>query len=204
MHKGVILLTKASDREEAIDNVESFLESYGDGDVWDWYQIGGRWSNTLASKDKKEEWGNIIKTFLKQEEWGISQQEINNNAVRLQEEWEKLGLKGRNPYSDHYSLPKDGDEYDILPLSECIDVVKEWVKDRKEEMAAVWGKMIEAKKDVEYGKYDMSGYYAGVYRDLNYGNFSFECNVFDTDNFESETIPEEIEGWWAVMVDMHN
>ena len=65
MHKGVILLTKASDKEEALDSVREFLENYGDGDVWDWYQIGGRWSNTLAPKEKAEQWYSIIDTFLK-------------------------------------------------------------------------------------------------------------------------------------------
>jgi hypothetical protein len=49
MHKGVICLTKATDKEDAISNVESFLESYGDGKVWDWYEIGGRWGGTLGS-----------------------------------------------------------------------------------------------------------------------------------------------------------
>ena len=53
MHKGVILLTKASDRDEAVSQVESFLENYGDGDVWDWYVIGGRWSGTLNTKAKE-------------------------------------------------------------------------------------------------------------------------------------------------------
>jgi hypothetical protein len=44
MHKLVICLTKAQNKGEARGNVEDFLEQYGDGDVWDWYVIGGRWS----------------------------------------------------------------------------------------------------------------------------------------------------------------
>lgn len=48
MHKGVICLTKATDEQDAISNVESFLDSYGDGKVWDWFEIGGRWSDTLG------------------------------------------------------------------------------------------------------------------------------------------------------------
>ena len=37
MHKGVILLVKAQDKEEAKQEVSNFMEQYGDGDVWDWY-----------------------------------------------------------------------------------------------------------------------------------------------------------------------
>lgn len=204
MHKGVILLTQASDREEAIDNVETFLEQYGDGDVWDWYQIGGRWQNTLAPKDLKEKWYEMIKTFLKEGEWGIMQSDIDSNAEALQNSWETLGLLGSNPYSNHYNLGTKGNYYDAVPLSDCLPTVKDWAKDVAKEKIELWEKLIEAKGKAERGEYDMSGYYAGLYRDLDYGNFSFDCNVFDTDNHEAESIPEEIEGWWAVMVDMHN
>ena len=38
MHKGVILLVKTLDKEEALNEVESFLEPYGEGDVWGAYR----------------------------------------------------------------------------------------------------------------------------------------------------------------------
>ena len=34
MHKGVILLVKATDRNEAIEKAEDFLTPFGDSDVW--------------------------------------------------------------------------------------------------------------------------------------------------------------------------
>lgn len=204
MHKGVILLTKASYKDEAISNVQAFLEPYGDGDVWDWYQIGGRWQNTLAPKNLTDKWNEKIKTFLKREEWGVSQQEINKNADLLQSSWEELGLNGTNPYGNHYELGEEGNEYDVLPLKDCLPTVEAWKKDVEEEKEQVWKKLIEAKEEADNGSYNMAGYYAGIYRDLVYGNFSFECNVFNTVDYESESIPEDIEGWWAVMVDMHN
>lgn len=204
MHKGVILLTKASDREEALNKVVEFLEPYGDGDVWDWYQIGGRWQNTLAPAELKKQWYEKIKTYLKMDEWGVSTQEIKKHATKLQKDWEELGLHGTNPYADHYSLGGDGNYYDAVPLVYCIDTVKEWVKDVDSEKAEIWEKMTVAKAEAADGKYDMTGYYAGIYRDLSYGNFSFECNVFDIDGYDAESIPIDVDGWWAVMVDMHN
>lgn len=50
MHKGVILLVEAEDSSGAIDKVNEFMERYGEGDVWDWFVIGGRWSGLLNNK----------------------------------------------------------------------------------------------------------------------------------------------------------
>ena len=60
MHKGVILLVKADNKEDAIDKVTEFLEPYGDGDVWDWYSIGNRWHNLLAPKQKADEFNKWV------------------------------------------------------------------------------------------------------------------------------------------------
>ena len=158
----------------------------------------------LAPKELKDKFYEVIKTFLKQEKFGITQQEIDKNAVKLQNTWENLGLKGTNPYTDHYSSEADGNAYDVLPLNECLPTVKDWVKDRVKEKEKYWEELLSAKEKADNGEYDMSGYYAGIYRDLAYGNFSFECNVFNIDDYDSESIPEDIEGWWAIMVDMHN
>ena len=43
MHKGIILLVKAADRDDAEHNAREFLDEY-ENDVWDWFQIGGRWT----------------------------------------------------------------------------------------------------------------------------------------------------------------
>lgn len=47
MHKGIILLVKCRDKESAFHKVELFMPRYGNGKVWDWWRIGGRWSGTL-------------------------------------------------------------------------------------------------------------------------------------------------------------
>ena len=81
MHKGVICLTKATDKKEATSNVNNFLESYGDGKVWDWYEIGGRWSGTLGDN------GNSIpltECVAVVEEW---KQDLEAEAEEL---WDKM------------------------------------------------------------------------------------------------------------------
>ena len=80
MHKGVICLTKATDKQDAISNVESFLESYGDSKVWDWYEIGGRWSGTLGDDDSTQ----LTNCVIVVEEW---KQDLEAEADEL---WDKM------------------------------------------------------------------------------------------------------------------
>jgi hypothetical protein len=143
MHKGVILLVKAEDADEAESLVQEFLEPYGNSHVWDWYVIGGRWDKRL------------------------------------------------NPSGN------------IIPLSSCIDVVKEWMKDNTKEAEMFWDKMVEAK---ETDNLFLAAYYAGKFNDAVYDNFSFESNVYDVNDETNDVIRTILnpEGVWAVMVDMHN
>lgn len=124
----------------------------------------------------------------------------------MQKEWENLGLKGSNPYCNHYQLPNEGNYYDVVKLEDCLDIVKDWLKDLNVEKEIIWNKMLIAKKEAEEDKHDMSGYYAGIYKNLQYGNFSFESNVFDITVQEAEKLPDknEIKDYFAVMMDMHN
>ena len=48
MHKGIILLVKANSKENAEHKVTQFMEPHGDGQVWDWYVIGGRWNELYS------------------------------------------------------------------------------------------------------------------------------------------------------------
>lgn len=205
MHKGVILLVKTRDKEEILSLVDQFLEPYGNGDVWDWYQIGGRWNNTLAPKDKLDNFKKKCDEILVKTEHGwISQQKVDSKQEQLQKAWEECGLEGLNSYCNHYGLGEEGNTYDIVSLKDCIDTVKEWIKDLEKEKEEVYEKMIQARSDAKEGKYDMSGYYAGLYKDAQYQNFCFKTNVYNISTDEAETIPEDIEEYYAVMLDIHN
>jgi len=210
MHKAVILLVEAENRENAISRINDFMEPYGDGKVWDWWKIGGRWMNQLAPMDKLAEYNKQMKELLglKETDLGFSMKSLEKNRDKLQEIWENLGLKGKQPYyydsGFSFSMPKDGGYYDVIPLSEAIEKVKDWAitDDKAEEM---FNKMLEQKEiEKKIGKPDtMSAYYAARYAELKYQDFSFECNVFNTEE-NNFSIPEELNGWYAVMIDMHN
>ena len=205
MHKGVMLLTKASDRDEAVSNVESFLENYKDN-VWDWYVIGGRWSGTLnpkAGEFFKLAEAHFKKTYPDMGEF-LSTKMVEEQSEVLQSIWsEELGGDGFNPYKrDNYS--SDGCDDDVLPLTECISAVNKWTKDMDAEAEIFWGKMIESKS--EKSGHDMSAYYAKRYAESKYDEFCFESNVYDIDE-QTNNPKDAIENpneYFVVMVDMHN
>jgi hypothetical protein len=205
MHKGVILLTKASDKDEAIENANTFLEGYGDGDVWDWYVIGGRWSGTLNPKSSKfflKAEAHFKKMYPDKGEF-LSTKMVQEQTQALELIWEEIGGEGLNPYA-RSSYDRDGDEDDALPLSNCLRVVTEWTKDMNAEAETFWTKMLEAKKpDSEH---DMSAYYANRYAECKYDEFCFESNVYDIDEQTNNpsTALENADQYFAVMVDMHN
>lgn len=208
MHKGVIILVKASNRDNAISKVEKFLEPYGEGKVWDWYSIGNRWHNTLAPKDKVARFKEKAKKLYPQLEGGYIISEIENEEVRpiIQSLWETEGLTGKNPYWSSYGFDvKDTEnDYNVVPLSDCIDTVKEWVLDLNQQTEDYFQKMIKAKKKEKNDDWPMSAYYAGLYKDAKYGNFCFETNVYNIEEDRAESIPVAIAEYWAVMIDMHN
>jgi len=209
MHKGIIVLTKAEDKAEALKNVKGFLGEYEET-VWDWYAIGGRWSGTLSPHNK--EFVEKAKGILKPEEGGfVSQKEVDNNQGELQSMWESIGGIGTNPYFDHYKLPDDGGVEDIMPLSECIEIVKEWEQTievaKKEELDAKrWlaiGGNIRRDKNEPWDDWNMYGYSLRKAGELYQQNFCFDCNVFNTETY-NYSIPDDTTGYFAVMVDIHN
>lgn len=212
MHKGVILLTKAIDREIAISNIHDFMEGYKD-QVWDWYVIGGRWSGSLNLNielflEKANEALAIAYPDDKMLKEGLySSMIIEENKAIFEKIWKELGETSTNPFNRN-QYNDIGDTDDIQPLSDCIDIIKEWTKDMDEKAEEYWEKMLkEHESEVgENKKSTMSAYYAGMYKDCRYDNFSFESNVYDIENQTNnpEKALSEPNGYYAIMVDMHN
>jgi hypothetical protein len=207
MHKGVILLTEANTRDDAIDRVTKFLEPYGDGRVWDWYQIGGRWHNTLAPEDKLNEFQTYVTDLLKEQDCNIdfiSQKDIDRNAEEIKGKWEALGLKGKNPYSFNQYLMdgEDKSDYNAVPLEDCFVTVKQWVVNIELEKEKAFNDLVKERATGD--AFSLDGYYADRYANLDYRRFCFDSNVYDITEQIGEQIPDNIEDYWAVMIDLHN
>lgn len=202
MHKGQLIITKAESKEEALSKVRIFINEYKN-DVWDWYQIGGRWTGVLCNimKEYNEKADMFLK--LKQEgksEW-ISQDTVEKNLPKLQEMWREMGGQGTTPYASHYELPEDGGPYDVMKLSKCLSIVKGWqqtIETAKEEE-------IKAKRWIKDGKEDwnMYGYNLVNAGKLYQQDYFFETNVYNINKW-NYSIPEDVAGYWVVVVDIHN
>lgn len=71
MHFVHMLAIEADDKDHAREQVDTFLAEYGDGKVWDWYEIGGRWDgaldgeNILRYSDKPEVFKTAVEDAIK-------------------------------------------------------------------------------------------------------------------------------------------
>jgi hypothetical protein len=208
MHKGIILLVKTTDREKAISKAKEFLAPYHD-DVWDWYAIGGRWTQTLCpfAKAFQEKAKKIINP---NDEAFIGQSIVDQNQDTLQAIWKEMGGKDLNPHCNHYHISDNGQAYDVLPLCECIEIVKKWQQTiddaKKVELSAKEWLAEGGRKDKDNNPCDDWRMYAYILKNaanLYQQNFFFECNVFNTEKYDY-SIPEDVENYFAVMIDIHN
>lgn len=172
------------------------MEGYKD-DVWDWYQIGGRWSQILAPQ--YDEFMKRSKDILNKSNGFLSQREVDKKQPELKNLWISLHGKGPNPLSNHYDLPDDGTSNDLLPLSDCLHKVEEWRKSDKERIES------ELKDAEEKWKDDnsMKGYCYKIAGSLLQEEFCFNQTVYNIDSY-NYAIPENTENWWACVIDMHN
>jgi hypothetical protein len=56
MHYSVLAITKEKPTEESLAEL---MEPFGDGQKWDWYQVGGRWTGVLGGYDPEKDPANI-------------------------------------------------------------------------------------------------------------------------------------------------
>jgi hypothetical protein len=196
MHKAVILLVKANNRESALTQAREFLEEYKE--VWDWYVIGGRYTQLLSKHfNSFMEKAKAICPELSEEYIITSKLEEHKNE--FQSLWLSLGGTGLNPYANHYECPKNGNDDDVVYLCECIDIVREWqqtIKTAKEEEE-------KAKKWLEKNDYNMYGYALKKAGNLYQQNFCSNTNIYNVDSF-NYSIPKDMENYYAVMIDMHH
>jgi hypothetical protein len=194
MHHLTILLVKADDKEEARTKADSFLEPHGEGRIWDWYQVGGRWSGVLdPHSDAFYKWAGTLV------EHGFACRWIDDNKKLLQDKWEEMGGNGDNPLTRNGSIGYRGDNGDdIMPLSSCLEAVKWHSVTDKEATLKELADKFNAEKD-RWAK----AFAAEQYYNVAMGHFYFEASVYNVEDYGIE-LPEDPTGYWAVVIDMHN
>lgn len=54
MHVLHLIAVEADSEEEAIMEAEAAIDGYGEGRVWDWFEVGGRWSGLFGTTSDGE------------------------------------------------------------------------------------------------------------------------------------------------------
>ena len=210
MHKAVILLVEAKNEREASSKSCEFMERYRDN-VWDWYCIGGRWTGTLSKYDPYTDPDNKETCFLC---GGTGLRNDNlGRAERLKNP--KYGCNGCGEYSEKNgcigkgsglqlkSASKFKDIGNILPLKDCLDVVKKWQQTEKDGLKRLEDAKRWLKPENDKDDYSMYGYCVSIAGEILKQEFSFDTNVFNIEN-DDFSIPKDIEKFYAVVIDMHN
>ena len=81
MHKGIICLIRATGRNDALQIVIEFLNLF-EGNVFDWYQIGGRWTQTLSPYYKQ--FKNHVEHTLPHTRGSLLQKTVDKYQSQLQ------------------------------------------------------------------------------------------------------------------------
>jgi len=132
---------------------------------------------------------------------------------KIQNKWQELGLKGINSYYSGFGFGLDDseDDYNVIPLRDCIDTVKEWVRDLDKEIENEWKEMVEIKNEMNENEDKRKllkstlAYKSKKFSEVVGDYFSDNSNVYDETTGYGERIPneEDIDKYWAVMVDIH-
>lgn len=198
MHKGVIILVKATSRNEAKDNAQEFLAGY-ENDVWDWYQIGGRWCGTLTGYDPRKDPANL-KTCDLCNGTGMRNDQLGLDLRKQDPTYKCNGCSGKGK-EVVWPTNFEGRNDDIMRCSDkhVQKVVRKWAKNWEAEQLK---ECEENEKQYAADKF-MRGYTLKKKGAILDDDFTFDSNVYDTTN-QTNKLPKSFKGLWAVMVDLHN
>ncbi|MFW5961985.1 MAG: hypothetical protein ACOCQR_00035 [bacterium] len=194
---------------ELFDKEGNALTTRNPNAVWDWYVIGGRWSGILSTSSLDED---KLESFY--EDYG---DKVNNWSQEEHDiEAKKLFLsyfpnyKGKVPivrdtYADGFY------EDDVMPLSLVQPLVKDWLDNffevqipELEQRLEYWKKEESNQNKIKYDPLtiNMVEYAEQKLSQAKKEEFSFDSNIFNID-YNNMQLPEDPNGWYVVVVDMH-
>jgi len=190
MHKGVILLVKEKNREDAKTSIQEFMSNKQENTI-DWWEIGGRWMGLLDDYKPYKDDSQFITCSLCNGT-GLSNENDKKNT-NLCTNCNGLGKKLPYTLTEHKN--------DIMLLKDCIEKVKGYGMSMEDKAELYWEKMLNAKKRRDK-KDTLSAYYAGKYNICRYDTFGTESDVYDIEKTVHK-IPDDITDYWAGIIDFH-
>lgn len=192
-------VTSDENQLEAAQDAYNELESsgYGDGDVFDWFEIGGRWSGLLDGHNAIRYSDNPDR-FRSWVEWAL---ENRNDDFRLYRDY----ISGRKltaadaPQVDF--LGKETTEEDRIEIAERITKSNQ---EHHKEFKAI----LKADKLRPEDELSMTGYYLYKLGKLVSGYYMFESRFVMVPDFsvwpDWTRIEAKPDDFWLVVMDLHN
>jgi hypothetical protein len=202
MHVGHLIAVVAENEEEAQSAAECFLEDNGgNGDVWDWYAIGGRWAEMLDGK-----------TFLQAStDPEAFKAHVNKALDKRDNEFRRL----RTQYLTGEFKPEDVDWDSQAASGETKEEAAARIETdakgagHRERFQAVLTAHSLRDLPEEVGG-NMVGFALHRIGELVAGYYSFESFFFDGEEHDADPgalwkrVEEAPEKQWLVVVDLHN
>ena len=193
MHYVHLVLVQAEEESQAIEEAEYAISEYGDGHVWDWYTVGGRWEGYLKGK-------NVLCYADDPEFFRENLRIIKNHQDK---EYRELvaNLTGALVSAEQVS-----DHIFGLPVVDKAAVAEEKTR-RNKCFAEVWQKVLTAKEiprlDNNLG---MLGYFLRKLSLILTGDYYTSSGFWDSELYKSYPDPERAyyENDYLVVIDIHN
>ena len=196
MHFIHLIAVEADDASEAVEMAEYAIEGYGNGNVWDWYEVGGRWdgelegNNTLCYSENSESFTKHIdrcKESRKRELIDILNK-LNGTQIGSDDVQDKFGLGIPDPEGSVKRINENNEK--------CATEFQEILK----------------LKDLPSSDttFSMTGYHlhklGSLISDYYTGDSYFYDGAYGSPSFEviAERCKEEPSRQWLVAIDMHN
>jgi hypothetical protein len=205
MHVIHLIAVEAEDEEEAVDTAESALGPYGDGDVWDWYAVGGRWDGYLGGENACC-YGKNPAVFL--------------SALQKAEEFQNADFREMRDHLTGRRVParEVGNSVIGIPIGPDHKAeVAERISARNAQSKEVFGYLKKAKTLMEFDilakdnpETFLFGWYLKRLGQHLMGNYHFESYFLDTVEHTTRFGPlrqrtaDDPMHQWLVAVDLHN
>ena len=191
MHYHHLIAVEADSRDEAEERARDFLSRF-EGPVWDWYEVGGRWSgaleddDVLCAKGHEDRIVALVRSAIDSRRAEMRElRRLLGGPDGLEELYEPFGLGGRTE-----------------------DAVAR-VETYQRESAALFNEMLTA-ANPEDPKFSMLGYVMRTLGGLLSDSYGIESMFYDTAAYTGQIEPllqrilDAPERQWLVSVDLHH
>ena len=209
MHVLHVIAVEADNAEDARVAAESAIEPYGNGQVWDWYEVGGRWDGVF-------EGSNMLNYAANPEGFKAALERVRDN--QNSEFCEALDtVLGRTVEAG------DVDDHMFgIPVGDDKEGVAGRMTESNRKFGSLWARLVNQKvlpaNDPEFGNdaghvgMGMLGHYLRKVGSALGGYYTFNSYYYDAvwGGTDTSQVLERCEGedagetQWLVAIDLHN